>query len=48
MPRKQRLRVCLNLLQMEETTKSDAAREMYRRQYLQLTSRLQVKQLQAG
>lgn len=48
MTRRQRLRGCGNLLQMLETTQSPSTREMYRRQYRQLASRLQnAKQLHA-
>ncbi|WP_276322223.1 hypothetical protein [Paenibacillus dendritiformis] len=41
MSKLQRLRVCLNLLQMEETTKSNAAREMYRQQYEMLMNKIE-------
>ncbi|MCY9733127.1 hypothetical protein M5X17_05050 [Paenibacillus alvei] len=48
MSRKQRLRVCLNLMQMFETTRSYSARQMYRKQYRRLASRLEKeKQLHA-
>ncbi|WP_275097822.1 hypothetical protein [Paenibacillus alvei] len=40
MERKQRLRVCLNLLQMADTTQSPIARNMFRRQYDRLRQRL--------
>ncbi|EJW19935.1 hypothetical protein M5X00_28390 [Paenibacillus alvei] len=40
MERKQRLRVCLNLLQMADTAQAHSARQMYRRQYEQLKGRL--------
>lgn len=33
MSKLQRMRVCLNLLQMEETAKSAAMRRVYRQQY---------------
>lgn len=41
MSKLQRLRVCLNLLQMEETTRVDAAREIYRQQYEMLVSKIE-------
>lgn len=33
MSKKQRLRVCLNLLQLEETAESEEMRRVYRQQY---------------
>lgn len=38
--RRQRIRTCGNLLQLIEITKSDKLREIYRRQYVSLASRL--------
>lgn len=40
MSRKQRLRVCGNLLQMADTAQSPSARKMYRLQYERLLGRL--------
>ena len=40
MSRKQRLRVCLNLLQMSDTTQSTKARQMFRQQYEQSLAKL--------
>ncbi len=49
MTRKQRLRVCLNLLQLRDTTQCIRAREIYRQQYLRAAGRLRnEKQLLAG
>ncbi|MDR9857778.1 hypothetical protein RJP21_29740 [Paenibacillus sp. VCA1] len=41
MNRKQRIRVCGNLLQLIETAGTAKLREIYRRQYVMLASRLQ-------
>lgn len=40
MSRKQRLRICCNLLQMVQTAKSDKLRKSYRNQYDQMVSRI--------
>ncbi|MCM3494530.1 hypothetical protein M4D52_13900 [Paenibacillus lactis] len=43
MNRRLRIRTCGNLLQLIETTKSQQLREIYRRQYVSLASKLQKK-----
>ncbi|MED5019305.1 hypothetical protein P9847_18545 [Paenibacillus chibensis] len=40
MNRRQRIRTCGNLLQLIETAATSQLREIYRRQYVQLASRL--------
>ncbi|WP_157259341.1 hypothetical protein [Paenibacillus sp. GM2] len=48
MNRKQRLRVCCNLLQLASTAQSEQLRKCFGDQYLNTISRLNEKQLPAG
>ncbi|MEJ9220686.1 hypothetical protein P4H46_21190 [Paenibacillus glucanolyticus] len=43
MNKRLRIRSCKNLMELIETTKSSLLREVYRRQYVSLASRLEKK-----